>query len=295
MKVAFIGLGAMGKGMALNMLKNGADMIVCDINNKDFPEFTKHGAKATTSHSETAQADIIFLCLPDSAVVKSVICEEPLFPLLREGQILVDFSTIKYTVTQEIYKSLAEKGVCFIDAPISGMPFRANDGTLTVMCGGDESVFEKVKPYLDFVGNNIIYMGQSGNGQLTKLTNNLLYNINVAAVAEILPMAVKLGLDCEKISAVINTGTGRSFASEYFVPRILERNFSDAYPMKFAYKDMVGAAEIAANCSIPTPVLAAATSTYQMALLNGHGDCSKGGMIQVFEKLLNVTCQKNKE
>ena len=292
MKVAFIGLGAMGKGMALNMLKNGADMIVCDLRDKDFPEFTKHGAKATTNHSETAQADIIFLCLPDSAVVKSVIYSESLFPLLREGQILVDFSTIKYTVTQDIYKRLAEKGVYFIDAPISGMPFRANDGTLTVMCGGDEKIFEKVKPYLDFVGSNIIYMGQSGNGQLTKLTNNLLYNINIAAVAEILPMAVKLGLDCEKISAVINTGTGRSFASEYFVPRILERNFSDAYPMKLAYKDMVGAAEIAANNSIPTPVLAAANSTYQMAMLNGHGDCSKGGMIQVFEKLLNVTCQK---
>ena len=294
MKIAFIGLGLMGKGMALNLLKSGAELLVCDLSDQHFPEFTKRGAKASTNPGDAADAEIIFLCLPNSAIVKSVICGDPLFPLLKKGQIIVDFSTINYMVTKEIGKILAEKGVHFLDAPISGMPLRANDGTLTIMCGGDQKIFDQVKPFLDCVGKIIVYMGQTGNGQLTKLTNQLLYNINVAAIAEVLPMAVKMGLDPEKISEVINTGTGRSFASEYFVPRILERKFDDAYPMKSAYKDMICAAEISANYTIPMPVLAAATSTYQKALLEGHGDCSKGGMIQVFEKLLKVDCIKKK-
>ena len=138
------------------------------------------------------------------------------------------------------------------------------------------------------MGNTILHMGKIGSGQLTKLINQLLFDINVAALAEILPMAMKMGLDPDKVGSVVNSGTGRSYASEFFIPRILQENFSEGYALSNAYKDLVSAAEISASLCIPMPVLSAATATYQMALLRGHGDKDKGSMILIFEELLGV-------
>jgi 3-hydroxyisobutyrate dehydrogenase-like beta-hydroxyacid dehydrogenase len=293
MKIGFVGLGQMGKHMALNLLKSGAELIVNDIRTDQFPEMQKKGARATTDLMEIAQAEIIFLSLPNSAIVQNILLgENGLVNNLRKGQIVVDLSTIKYTTTMEIAKCLDERGVAFFDAPVSGMEARAMDGTLTVMCGGKREIFEAVKPYLDCIGNKILFMGDVGSGQLTKLINQLLFDINVAALAEILPMSVKMGLDPEKVGQVVNSGTGRSYASEFFIPRILKDSFGDGYLMKHAYKDLVSAAEIGANLCIPSPMLAAATSTYQMALLKGLGDLDKGGMICVFEDLLGVKYRK---
>ena len=207
---------------------------------------------------------------------------------LRQGQIVVDLSTMSYTATLELAKSLEARGVGFLDAPVSGMESRAEEGTLTVMCGGSEKTLEAVRPYLNCIGNKILYMGATGSGQLTKLINQLLFDINAAALAEVLPMAVKLGLDPEKVGQVVNSGTGKSYASEFFLPRILKNSFSDGYAMKHAYKDLVSGAEISANLCIPMPVLGAATATYQAALLKGYGDQDKGAMIRVFEELLGV-------
>ena len=286
MSVAFIGLGAMGKAMALNMAKSGDLIIVNDVVDKAFPAFAEIGVATTTDAADTTKADIIFLSLPSTAIVQSVISH--LKPLLHSGQTVVDLSTIKYNATLEIRDDLAALGVDFLDAPVSGMESRAKDGTLTVMCGGDEAVFIRIAPYFDYIGNKVLYMGAAGSGQLTKLINQLLYDINVAALAEILPMSVKMGLNCEKVGQVVNSGTGRSHASEVFIPAILKGSFHNAYSMQNAYKDLVSAAELGANLGIPMPVLAAATTTYQLALLKGFGDCDKGGMIQVYEDLLDV-------
>ncbi len=293
MRIGFIGLGQMGKHMALNLLKSEEELIVNDIRADHFSEFVERGALATTDLSELAQADILFLSLPNSQIVKNFLLgEKGLIQYLRSGQIVIDLSTINYSTTLEIAKELGNKGVEFVDAPVSGMEARALEGTLTLMCGGTKEVFERVRPLLECIGNNIIYMGTQGSGQLTKLINQLLYDINVAALAEILPMSVKMGLDSEKVGQVINSGTGRSQASEFFIPRILEGNFQEAYPMKNAYKDLVSGAEIAAHQGIPMPVLSAATNTYQMALLKGYGDRDKGGMIGVYEDLLGVSFRK---
>ncbi|KUO62539.1 MAG: 2-hydroxymethylglutarate dehydrogenase [Gracilibacter sp. BRH_c7a] len=289
MKIGFIGLGQMGKHMAMNMLKSDAELIVNDMRTDLFPEFEEKGAKTTTSLVEVASADIIFLCLPDSNIVKNVMLgSKGIINFLREGQTVVDFSTIKYTTTLEIANCLQEKGVKFLDAPVSGMEKRAMEGSLTVMCGGQEEVFKEMMPFFECVGDKILFMGDTGSGQLTKLINQLLFDINVAALAEILPMSMKMGLDPEKVGEVVNSGTGRSYASEFFIPRILKNSFADGYPLKNAYKDLVSAAEIGSNLCIPMPVLGAATSTYQMALLKGHGDKDKGSMIGVFEEFLGV-------
>ncbi|MCR4431156.1 MAG: NAD(P)-dependent oxidoreductase [Tepidanaerobacteraceae bacterium] len=296
MKIGFIGLGQMGKHMAVNMLKSGAELIVNDVRDDCFIEFEKRGARATKYLKEVAEAEIIFMSLPESKIVLDVLFgENGLARNLRKGQIIVDLSTITYNTTLEIARSLEKQEVDFLDAPVSGMEARAKDGTLTVMCGGKKEVFEKVKPYLEYIGNKILYMGDIGRGQLTKLINQLLFDINVAALAEILPMAVKMGLDPEKVGEVVNSGTGRSYASEFFIPRILTNNFSEGYSLKNAYKDLVSAAEICANLCIPLPVLHAATTTYQMALLKGYGSQDKGAMIRVFEELLSVKYRSQNE
>ena len=154
----------------------------------------------------------------------------------------------------------------FIDAPVSGQPERAREGTLTIMIGGDERAVNKMRPVLETIGKEIVYMGKSGNGQLAKLTNQLLYNISCAAMAEVLPMAVKLGLDPEAICRVVTTGTGQTYALSFFAPYILDNRFDGAYPLASAYKDMVSAAEISAREQIPLPVFFAALQTYQLAL-----------------------------
>lgn len=290
MKLGFVGLGQMGRPIAHNLLsKSGDDLVVSSSSDRWFDEFREHGASATHLASEVADADLIFLCLPSTGVVRTVLLgEDGLIDHLRRDQTVVDLSTIAYGATTEINAALAAHGVAHIDAPISGMEVRAVEATLTVMCGGNRDVFDRVRPYLDHIGSKILYMGPSGSGQLTKLINQLLFDINTAALGEILPMAVKMGLDPDLVGEVVNSGTGRSYASEFFIPRILRGEFGDGYPMSHAYKDLVSAAELGANTGIPMPVLAAATATYQTALLRGHGAKDKGAMVRVFEELLDV-------
>ncbi|MEP0687371.1 MAG: NAD(P)-dependent oxidoreductase, partial [Tateyamaria sp.] len=169
-----------------------------------------------------------------------------------------DTSTIEYGLTLSIGERLEALGLTFLDAPVSGMWKRAQEGTLTMMIGGDGQIVEKLTPALSTMANRILHTGAVGSGQLTKLINQLLFDINVAALAEILPMAVKLGLDPENTAEVVNSGTGRSYASEYFIPQILEGTFDTGYPLQSAYKDLISGAEISARYQIPAPVLAAA-------------------------------------
>ena len=289
MKLGFIGLGQMGRPIAHNLLKSGASLVVSDREDRWFGEFESKGASGTANLAGLADSDVVFLCLPNAAVVQKVLNgEDGLLALLKPGQVVVDLSTITYSATTELGQAAAARGLSFLDAPISGMEARAVDGTLTVMCGGEQAVFDQVKPLLDHIGTKILFMGPTGSGQLTKLINQLLFDINAAALAEVLPMASKMGLDPDLVGEVVNSGTGRSYASEFFIPRILKGHFSDGYPMAHAYKDLVSGAELSAQNCMPMPVLAAATATYQSALLRGLGPQDKGAMVQVFEDLLGI-------
>jgi 3-hydroxyisobutyrate dehydrogenase-like beta-hydroxyacid dehydrogenase len=289
MEIAFIGLGQMGRPMAINMLKSGARVIVSSASGKRHAELETKGARATTDPAEIAKAGIVFLSLPGTEEVRETLFgKRGIAALMKAGQIVVDTSTIDYSATLEMAAALEERGIGFIDAPVSGMEARAIEGTLTAMCGGKAETLETVRPHLARVSNNILHMGGVGSGQLSKLINQLLFDINCAAIAEVLPMAVKLGIDPEKIGKIVNSGTGKSYASEFFIPRILKNHFSDGYPLKHAYKDLISGATLGANMSVPMPVLAAATATYQMALLKGHGGLDKGAMIRVYEDLLGV-------
>lgn len=296
-KVGFIGLGTMGKWMASNMLKAGFGMKVYDISPTAVKFLTDQGAEAAKSPADAAAAvDWLFLSLPDTEVVeKAIFGENGIAQEARPGLVLVDLSTISYMPTLEINRRLKEKGVLFADAPVSGMGARAKEGKLTVMFGGDEGLFRTLKPAFEAIGNQIVYMGGVGSGQLTKLINQLLFNISCAGLAEVLPMAVKLGLDPEQVAQVVTTGTGRSFAAEFFIPLTLKNQFDEGYPVKAAYKDMISAAEISAHKGIPLPVVNATAVTFQMAMAEGYGDLSKGGLIRVFEKMLGAEFRAKKE
>lgn len=285
----FIGLGQMGAPIAAHVLK-GQPLTVVAIEAEQQERFKQLGATVATETTGVAACDLVFLCLPNGKVVEDVIFgAKGLASVLRPGATIVDTSTIEYQHTLGIAERLKALGVQFLDAPVSGMHARAVAGTLTVMCGGPATRFEELKPYFACFANKILHMGDVGAGQLAKLINQLLFDINAAALAEILPLAVKLGLEPEKTSEIINSGTGRSYASEFFLPNILKGEFSKGYPMEAAYKDLISGVEISVRQGIPTPVLAAATAVYQSALLAGDGSKDKGGMICHIEKRLGVT------
>jgi 3-hydroxyisobutyrate dehydrogenase-like beta-hydroxyacid dehydrogenase len=284
----FIGLGQMGAPMARNLTKAARVVVWARKADQAAPVIAAGATLATTATAFSA-AEVVFLCLPNSDVVEDILFGAfGLANALPKGAVVVDTSTIEYARALAIHARLEGMGIGFVDAPISGMQARAEAGTLTMMCGASQTDVARLQPLLATMASNILPMGKPGSGQLAKLINQLLFDINAAALAEVLPLAVKLGLDPEKIGAIVNSGTGRSYASEFFIPNILKGDFSKGYPMAAAYKDLVSGAEISARYTIPMPVLAASTAVYQAALRAGHGDKDKGGMIRLAEEALGV-------
>ena len=289
-RIGFIGLGQMGKHMALNFLKAGCRISVYDINPQAVEFIAQKGADTGQAPADiAAQAEVVFLSLPSTDIVEQVIFgESGLTQAVGKELLIVDLSTISYLGSVDMSRKLSDMNISFCDAPVSGMETRAKEASLTVMVGGTKKEFDRIRPLLEIIGNTVLHMGPVGSGQLTKLVNQLLFDINAAGLAEVLPMAVRFGLDPAKVCQVITTGTGRSFAAEFFTPLTLENRFDEGYPLKSAYKDMVSAAEIGARHKIPLPLTQAATTVFQLALAQGLGAESKGALIKVFEKILDV-------
>ena len=292
--VGFIGLGTMGKWMAFNLIKAGFPLKFFARKKGVIEETIRQGGQFIATPRELAsQVAWMFLCLPDTETVEEMLFgREGIAGAMKTGQILIDCSTIHPLAARRIHRILQEREIAFLDAPISGMEARAKAGTLTIMVGGEKLAFEEVRPALDAMGNTILYLGASGNGQIMKMINNVLFDIHCAALAEILPLAVKVGLEPEQVVAVARKGTGQSFALDNFGPLILDGNFGPGYPLEDAYKDMVHAMEISSAHRIPLPVTAATMTTYQMALDQGLGRENKGAMIKVWEKVLGVEVRK---
>ncbi|MGG7568055.1 NAD(P)-dependent oxidoreductase [Rhodovulum sp. DZ06] len=279
----FLGLGQMGAPMALNLSR------VRPVLAFDPAAPAVEGLEVAGSARELAGARVLVLSLPNGKVVEAALFGEGgLAPLLPEGALVIDTSTAGHDETLEIAAKARAMGLRFVDAPVSGMQRRAEDGTLTAMCGGAAADVAEARPLLETMASKVLHMGDVGAGQLTKLVNQLLFDINAAALAEVLPMAVHLGLNPEQVGQVVNSGTGRSYASEFFIPNILKGEFGQGYPLEAAYKDLVAGAALSAKGTIPMPVLAAATATYQQALRAGHGAKDKGAMILPAEEALGV-------
>ena len=273
--VGFIGLGHMGFGMARNLAQAGVSLVVWDVDQRPPVLLKEHGAKIAGDAAELAElVDVLFLCVPTDKESEVVLFGDRGVVAGGSCPIVVDTTTMNRGAAVRLAKRAEEVGLSYSDCPVSGLPLRAENGTLTMMFGGQAERFTEVKPYLDIMG------------QLMKAVNNIIYDINISALAEVMPLAVKAGLSPQTLANVLTTGSARSFAGEYFVPKILEGQFEGDFSLRAAYKDIVNVQEAAAECGAQLPVVTAMVSTYQAAIDMGFGDEPKSSMIKVHEKRL---------
>lgn len=275
--------------MVKNLLAGDVPVGVFDLAPAAVERAVALGAVAADPAQLAAEREIVFLCLPAGDEVRATLFGAGgVAARARRGLLIVDHSTYNRNEAVAVAERAAATGLRYADCPISGMPFRALDGTLTMMFGGDDADYAAARPYLEHTGEFIVHCGPVGSGQLMKAFNNVIYDINIAALCELLPLALKAGLDAETLARVVTSGSSRSFASEYFVPRMLAGEFAEDFPMNAAYKDIVNVQETAVRLAAMTPVTGAMTAVYQQALAHGLGGEPKSAMIKLYEQALGV-------
>ena len=288
--VGYIGLGRMGGGMALNLAKSVSPVYVFDPISEAMKPLLDAGAIACDSAADIAKkCDLIFMCLPFAPEVRAVMFGPGGIHNARRNELtIVDSTTLDRTDAIAICKEAEEVGITYWDCPISGMPFRAHDGTLTMMFGGSAEGFAFAKPYLDDMGEHIIHAGPVGCGQAMKALNNIVYDINIAAISEVIPLALAVGLDADLVAELMTTGSSKSFASEYFVPRMMDRAFHTDFAMEDAYKDIINVQRMRDETGASIPVVDAMVKSYQSTMDAGFGREPKSAMIKVYEEKLGV-------
>ena len=294
-KVGFIGLGIMGKPMAKNLIKAGYDLIVYDVVSALVDELVAEGAAAACSPKEVAAQcnGLLFTMLPNSPHVKEVMTgQDSVLDGAEEGLIVVDTSSIAPLVAQQAYAAAKEKGVIYLDAPVSGGEPKAIEGTLAIMVGGDEDVFEQVKDILLIVGASAVYCGESGSGNTTKLANQIIVALNIAAVSEAFVLAEKAGVDPEKVFNAIKGGLAGSTVMNAKVPLALEGNFKPGFRIELHIKDLQNAINTAHDVGVPIPLTAGVMEIMQALKVDGKAKDDHGGLIQYYEKLAGVEVRK---
>ncbi len=295
-KVGFIGLGRMGGGMALNMFKALGELRVYDPYAPAMAPLGEAGATLCENAAEVARnSDIVIICVPFAPEVRSAMFgENGVVAGARPGLTVIDTTTLDRIDALAIAEAAGSSGIAYWDCPISGMPFRAHDGTLTVMFGGTKEAYAAAKPFLEMFGEFIVHAGPLGSGQAMKAINNIIYNVNIVALCEVLPLAVAVGLDPDEVARVVMSASSRSFASEYFVPRMMERKFDSDFAMQDAYKDIVNVQRMAVETKAMLPVVNAMVASYQAAMAAGHGAEPKSAILKVYENALGVEFRKGR-
>lgn len=290
MKIGFVGLGIMGKPMAKNLLKAGKELVVYDINEAAVKEVVASGAVAAASAKEVAeQTKLIITMLPNSPHVKTVVLGEGgILEGAQKGTIVVDMSSIAPLVSQEVAKELEKKGVELIDAPVSGGEPKAIDGTLAIMVGGKKDVFDQVADLLKLMGSSVTYVGSIGSGNTTKLANQIIVALNIAAMSEAMVLAKKAGVDPKSVFEAIRGGLAGSTVLDAKMPLVLERNFKPGFRIELHIKDMMNALETAHGVGAPIPLSAQVLEIMQALKVDGKEKDDHGGIIQFYEKLANI-------
>jgi len=302
-KAGFIGLGQMGQGMAANLLQKHGQLFICDTDPARTQPLVSNGAVTIATPAELAGlCDVVFLCLPDSAVVDRVLFGDNGLlattpsPGTERELVIVDTTTLSTEAAIGFEGKAKQAGASYSDCPVTGLPKRAEDGTLTLLFGGHEQSYTDLKPLLSTMGSQVLYCGNHGSGQMMKSVNNIIYNINITALCEVIPLALAAGLDEEAVVEVVHSGSSNSFAAGHFVPKMLRDDFSGDFPMQSAYKDIENFRAItgqgAASQSNTTngdaplqgqmPLAAAMMGIYEQALENGFGELPKSSMIKLY-------------
>ncbi len=294
MKIGFIGLGIMGKPMSKNLLKAGYKLMVYDIVQEAVKEVVAAGAEAGTSPKDVAsKTDIVITMLPNSPHVKTVILgKDGVIEGIQKGKIVVDMSSIAPAVSQEVGKALAEKGVEFLDAPVSGGEPKAIDGTLAIMVGGKEEVFNKVKDILLKMGSSAVLCGDIGAGNVTKLANQIIVALNIAAMSEAYVLATKAGVDPAKVFDAIKGGLAGSTVLNAKSPMVLEGNYKPGFRIELHIKDLQNALDTAHDIGVPIPLTSVVMEIFQAMKVEGKAREDHCGIIQFYEKLAGVKVRK---
>jgi 3-hydroxyisobutyrate dehydrogenase len=299
MKIGFIGLGNMGAPMALNLLKAGNELVVFDVIQKNIDSVVEQSNKkaiAAKSVKELAQSklDLILTMLPAAQHVRSVyLGADGLLENVSPSTLLVDSSTIDPQTARDVCAQAKAKGNDMLDAPVSGGTGGAQAGTLTFMVGGDEVVFNANKSFFQQMGKNIFYCGGTGNGQVAKVSNNMLLGISMIATAEAMALGVELGMDPKILASIINTSSGRCWSSDTYnpYPGVLEnapasRGYSGGFGTDLMLKDLGLAVEAAKSIKQPVMLGGLAAQIYQTfsKIGSGNGHLDFSAVIQMFKK-----------
>ncbi len=287
MKIGFIGLGIMGKPMAKNLLKAGYEVVAFDIMEANRNDVAAAGAKIGSSSADVAsQCPIVITMLPNSPHVKTVVLgENGVLEGAAAGTILIDMSSIAPQASQEIEKACSAKGVKMIDAPVSGGEPKAIDGSLSIMVGGDKAVFEQVKDILLVMGGSAVHCGIIGAGNTTKLANQVIVAVNIAAVAEALTLSKKAGVDPALVFDAIKGGLAGSTVLNAKAPMMLDGNFKPGFKIDLHIKDLNNALETGHGVGAPLPLTAAVQEMFSTLHADSCGQDDHSALAKYYAKV----------
>jgi 3-hydroxyisobutyrate dehydrogenase len=292
-RVGFIGLGIMGLPMARNILKAGFPLTVHNRTRSKEDELVAAGAQSADSPKAVSQAsDIVVSIVTDSPDVEAVVLgPDGIIEGARQGLVHIDMSTISPQVTQDVAARLAEKGAQMLDAPVSGGDVGAQAGTLSIMVGGPREAFDRCLPIFEAMGKNIVYCGESGMGQNTKLTNQIVAVGNILGMCEGLIFAAKAGLDLPTMQKAVVAGAAGSWMMNNLAPRIFKGNFTPGFMIRLQQKDLRLALEAAEAMDLPLPGTSMIHQLFRSAQAAGDGDAGTQAVVKVLERMGDVECR----
>lgn len=294
MKTGFIGLGIMGKPMAGNLLRAGYQLVVCNRSQGAVQELVAAGAEAASSPRQVgARCGVIVTMLPNSPHVKEVVLgPNGILEGAKPGTVIVDMSSISPLAAREIAATAAEKGIEMLDAPVSGGEPKAIDGTLSIMVGGKQEVFGRCFELLSTLGTSVVHCGDIGAGNVTKLANQIIVALNIAAMSEALVLGAKAGVAPETIYQAIRGGLAGSMVLDAKAPMVLNGNFKPGFRIELHLKDLANALETGHEVGVPLPLTSQVMEIMQALKVDGRADHDHGGIIQFYEKLAHFEARK---
>jgi 3-hydroxyisobutyrate dehydrogenase len=286
-RIAFIGTGIMGKPMALNLLNAGFTLTVHSRTKSKAQDILKAGAVWADSPAKAAKdADVVITCVTDTPDVRQVLLgKNGVIESAHPGLICIDMSTISPDETQKMAKTLAEKGVVLIDAPISGGQIGAIEGKLSIMAGGPKESFEKVRPIFEAMGRTITYCGPSGYGQITKLANQIMVIHNIMSISEGLAFARQAGLDLQTTLAATSAGAAGSPSLRVLGPKIIAGDFKPAFMVDLQVKDLRLVLEYAEKINQPLPGTKLVKELFSVLQAQGRGKDGTQALFDVIKQL----------
>ncbi|MCI8624130.1 MAG: 2-hydroxy-3-oxopropionate reductase [Provencibacterium sp.] len=293
-KLGFIGLGIMGRPMCKNLLKAGYSPIVYDVNAAAVEDLVAAGATAGKNPADiAAQCEVIITMLPNSPHVRAVaLGENGLIETAKPGAVVIDMSSIDPMESKAIGAALAEKGIEFMDAPVSGGEPKAIDGTLSVMVGGKKEIFDRYQGLLEKMAASVVLVGELGSGNIAKLANQMVVAINIAAVSEALCFAEKAGADPQRVYEAIRGGLAGSTVMDAKAPMMLARNYKPGFRIELHIKDLANVLNASRSVHTPVPLSAQLMEMMQFLASKGYEKEDHASIVKYYEAISGVELGK---